>query len=446
MMTEIYGAYSYFRSISSDNMAYWGEYRSGFYDQGLIENISISHLRDNLIMKSNTGTDWSGLYTTINLANLAIKHANSIDFKNSLIKNTVLANAYYLRATCYFIISKVWGDAPLLTDGFEEDDPDKMYPNRSPVADIYALIESDLKAAAEAVGGATTSHYTTNKEAIAMLSADYFLWMAGREKKTEYYAKAEQALNIVLSSSTFKLQNNFANVFGVANENNPEIISSIDYNELEFTGGAPSLVLCAIQFVTNKDLIENPIQVGSHTQYVAPTTEYEALLKSVPAGVKSDTRLGVTFKECQDAEMHWRWFAKFPGTWRNDTRIFDSDMILYRVAEAYLMMAEAKNGQNKNAEAVAYINQMVSRAYGTTSAYPTSMSKDQITDIIIDEYLKEFANENKSFFSIVRNGKAFSRIFSLVGRENEQNILYIPVSASCLNTNSNITQTPGLDL
>ena len=71
--------------------------------------------------------------------------------------------------------------------------------------------------------------------------------------------------------------------------------------------------------------------------------------------------------------------------------------------------------------------------------------KDKVTDVIIDEYLKEFACENKSFFTIVRNGKAFTRIPSLVGRENEQNILYIPVADACLNTNSNITQTPGLD-
>ena len=445
MMSEIYGAYTRFRSATASNMAMWAEYRSGLYDQGLIDDTSIMHYKDNIIMKSNTGTNWADLYATINLVNLAINHANQIEFSNVTTKNTVLANAYYLRAWCYFIIARSWGDAPLLTEGFESDEPEKMFPSRTPVAQLYAQIESDLNEAAAVVGGATTNHYTTNKEAVAMLTADFGLWMAGREGKSEYYGKAETALNTVLNSSTYKLQADFAKVFGVANENNPEIISSLNYNQLEFTGGAPSLYLCVYQYVTNLDKIENPIQVGSHNQYVTPTPEYEAFLKSVPEGVEKDARLDVTFKEFDDTDIYWRWFAKFTGTWANDTRTFDSDMILYRVAEAYLMMAEAKNGQGQPSAAVGYINQLVKRAYGKADTYPTSLTKEQVTDVIIDEYLKEFACENKSFFTIVRNGKAFTRIWSLVGRSGEQNILYIPVADACMNSNPNITQTPGLD-
>ena len=445
MMSEIYGAYTTFRSATASNMAFWGEYRSGLYDQGLIDDTSIMHLKDNIIMKSNTGTNWVDLYTTINLVNLAAKYANKIEFTNETTKNTVLVNAYYLRAWCYFIIARVWGDAPLLTEGYESDDPITMFPSRAPVAQIYAQIESDLNAAAAIVDKAQTDHYTTNKEAIAMLTADYDLWMAGREGKKDYYLKAENALKTVLNSDKYKLQSDFSKVFGVANENNPEIISSINYNQLEFTGGAPSLYLCVYQYVTDLSKIENPIQVGSHNQYVTPTKEYEAFLKSTPQGIKEDKRLNVTFKEYDDTDIYWRWFAKFPGTWANETRTFDSDMILYRVAEAYLMMAEALNGQDKTVEAIGYINSLVKRAYDTDNAYPRSLSKDKVTDVIIDEYLKEFACENKSFFTIVRNGKAFTRIPSLVGRENEQNILYIPVADACLNTNSNITQTPGLD-
>jgi len=445
MMSEVYGAYTTFRSATASNMAFWSEYRSGLYDQGLIDDTSIMHLKDNIIMKSNTGTNWADLYKTINLANLAIKHAGQIQFSNENTKNTVLANSLYLRAWCYFIIARVWGDAPLLTEGFESDDPESMFPSRTPVAQLYAQIEKDLEDAAKYVTGATVSHYTTNKEAIAMLTADYDLWMAGRESKTEYFKKAETALQTVLGSSTYKLQSDFSKVFGVANENNAEIISSLDYNTLEFTGGAPSLYLCVLQYVTDPKKIENPLQVGSHNQYVTPTKEYEAFLKSVPAGVTSDKRLPVTFKECDDTDIYWRWFAKFTGTWANETRTFDSDMILYRVGEAYLMMAEALNGQNKPSAAVGYINQLVKRAYGMDSAYSTSLTQAQVTDVIIDEYLKEFACENKSFFTIVRNGKAFTRIPSLVGRQSEQNILYIPVADACMNTNSNITQTPGLD-
>ncbi|HPL85328.1 MAG TPA: RagB/SusD family nutrient uptake outer membrane protein, partial [Bacteroidales bacterium] len=63
-----------------------------------------------------------------------------------------------------------------------------------------------------------------------------------------------------------------------------------------------------------------------------------------------------------------------------------------------------------------------------------------IDNAIVDEILKEFVSEAKSWWTLVRMGQAFTRIESLKGRENEENILLWPISSSSINTNPNIKE------
>ena len=163
--------------------------------------------------------------------------------------------------------------------------------------------------------------------------------------------------------------------------------------------------------------------------------------KSDPA----DSRKDVSFGVCQDGSTRWRWINKYKGEWINETRYFSSDIIMYRFAEAILMKAEIENALGNSPAAQVELLKIEKRAYGTQTRYVGAMSKDAIDNAIIDETLKEFVGEAKSWWTIVRFGQAFTRIASLQGRENEKNILLWPVSSSCINTNPNIEQTEGYD-
>ena len=95
--------------------------------------------------------------------------------------------------------------------------------------------------------------------------------------------------------------------------------------------------------------------------------------------------------------------------------------------------------------------------YACRGKYPQRMILDEFTvcssvceikatsgdEIILNERLKEFATEGKAWFDLIRFGKVFERVETLKGRENEQNILLWPVNDASINTNKNITQTPG---
>ncbi|MCZ2417160.1 MAG: RagB/SusD family nutrient uptake outer membrane protein, partial [Burkholderiales bacterium] len=109
-------------------------------------------------------------------------------------------------------------------------------------------------------------------------------------------------------------------------------------------------------------------------------------------------------------------------------------------AEAILMKAEIENALSNTAGAVAELVKIEKRAYKTTSRYTANMSRQAIDNAIVDEILKEFVSEAKSWWTLVRMGQAFTRIESLKGRENEENILLWPISSSSINTNPNIKE------
>ena len=60
----------------------------------------------------NEYADWTALYTTVNQANLVIRHVPAMGLKEKP-RAFCLGNAHFIRAYCFFQIARIWGDAPL---------------------------------------------------------------------------------------------------------------------------------------------------------------------------------------------------------------------------------------------------------------------------------------------------------------------------------------------
>ena len=437
--SAVNGIYSQLRSTLSVSLPEYGDYRASLYGGGMMSITDYDKMSQNIITRDMAGTNWSAFYTTINECNLIIKHVPDIDFNSEDDKNEVLANAYFVRALCYFYIARIWGDAPILISGFESDDQDDLFPTRQPASKVYELVESDLKLAGNLIPASITELHKASPAAINMLKADYFLWKAKHlNNKTNTLNAAKTAIDDVLSSSHI-LASDFSDIFGIANENNSELIFSFYYERTEYTGGYPSYYLAPEQYLEDKNIANNPVPIGSHQQYVSITNDYEAFITSEPL----DTRTNTSFMTYQDGSTRWRWINKYVGEWISETRYFSSDIIIYRLAEAILFKAEVENALNNTPAAITYLNMIAKRAYGVDNYYLTTLSKSEVDNKIIDETLKEFVGEGKSWWTMVRFGVAFNRIASLNGRENETNILLWPVASSCINTNPNIKQTEG---
>ena len=436
----MYGLYNKFRSSFSEGYMYWGEYRTGLWGDGLTGQTSRDQVYQNQIPTNHTFADWTNLYTTINNANLILKHAQNIHFKTEESKNEVLANAYFVRAFCYYWIGRIWGDAPLLLDGFESDNQEGLFPTRNSADDIFKQVGEDINKALTLIPQNINKNIAS-KASISMLKADYDLWMYKVRKGGDSYLRdAADKINYVLSNSSYALESNYADVF---NDNSgKEIIFEWSYIQDEFTSGSTNDYLVPSQYVSN-EYINNPVQTGSHQQWCFYTQEYKTFLTSIP----TDQRIKESFETFYDSSKNqtFQWINKFKGHWVNNTRVFDSDVIVYRYADAILMDAEIKLAENNITGAIEALNKIAKRAYGQDNYYATTISAAEVKDAIITERKKEFCAEGKLWWDFIRLDVAFSENSYLRGRENEKNVLLWPISQNSINKNPTLKQTIGYD-
>ncbi len=435
----VYGVYNKMRSTFSAAYIFWGEYRSGLWGPGLATNATYSDPFTNQLNAAHTHANWQNLYTTINDCNLILKYVPNISFINEADKNKVLGNALFVRAFCYYWIGRVWGDAPVLLNGFESGQQEDLYPSRDPADRVFEQVRIDLEAANSLMPEDVTDRDMASKAAINLLQADYYLWMAKvRGGGEAALNSAKQAVDAVLGNSNYALMSDFSSVF--SSELNQEIVFAWSYVMDEYTGGYPADHLVPLQYISTQ-YVENPIKVGSHQQWIFLTDDYKAFLSEN----EDDQRTNVSFETFFDGpkDATFQWINKYAGSWENQTRIFDSDIVVYRYADALLMSAEIENALGNSPLAVERLNAIAERAYGTADFYPAALPAEQVDREILNERKKEFVSEGKIWWDLIRFDVVFDEVPSLVGRENEQNILLWPVHNSSINTNPNIKQTPG---
>lgn len=102
---------------------------------------------------------------------------------------------------------------------------------------------------------------------------------------------------------------------------------------------------------------------------------------------------------------------------------------VYRMAEAYLMYAEAEAALNGvTDDAVNHLNAIHSRAFVDSEAHSFKKadfsSVEDFNRALLDEYIWEFAFENKSFFVCIRMGKLQERIAKVVSTYNPKFAAY----------------------
>jgi starch-binding outer membrane protein, SusD/RagB family len=119
------------------------------------------------------------------------------------------------------------------------------------------------------------------------------------------------------------------------------------------------------------------------------------------------------------------------------------DLIIMRLGETYLLLAEAQFKQGKLTEAAASINMIRSRAQATLV-----QPSDVTLDFILDERTRELIGEENRRMTLVRTGTLIDRIKRLnyVTNSNVQDfniLLPIPQSEIDLNKDGDLEQNPG---
>jgi hypothetical protein len=390
-------------------------------------------------------TVWANSYNAISNANIAIANIPNISMPDA-DKKRLLGEAYFLRAFFYFHLVRLYGDVPLITEPVAINS-ENLYPTRTPAADVYTLIVSDLQTAKTSGIPEKEETGRASLGAVRTLLGSVYLTMAGFPlNKPENYALAAQEVLPVLNQYT--LFDKYDYLHDNAHKNTGELIFQINYLLGVRTNAIPQLTL------------PFNLQVGAYGDHLGAMIPTDEFVASYEAG---DLR-------AQERQFYFSSYPKDkdPGTiiqfgehalykfFHVESALgngsSDENWTLLRLPEAMLIYAEASNEAegSPNSTAYAQINAIRTRA---KLAPLSGLSKDAFREAVWRERYHELAYEDKAYFDIQRTHKVYNVKNNTFGdatsTPNEQGVTmkqqyYLwAIPQREINTNTKLTQNPG---
>ena len=224
----------------------------------------------------------------------------------------------------------------------------------------------------------------------------------------------------------FTLLSSFANVFKSASisssRGNSEIIFALRYQQGEATNSYGQFIYAITDplsgYVDDKGVAipsSDPLQVAGGGTIIRYEYKYDLYAKYDV----TDTRANATFLNFNKGTLKAVNLRKFLGVFVEGARSFSDDFPIYRLADAYLILAEIKNKQGQSP--ATEINIIRTRAHGTAAPLFVSGTFEQNELAIFDERGKEFVAEGKRWYDLLRMQDAsgqplvFRRDLPLVG-------------------------------
>lgn len=391
------------------------------------------------------------LYSGVAFANDFIKNttdeklaANGITGTNLTEAKYMRGEARFLRATAYYYLLDLFGNVSMVTENTSANE----IPPRIARADLFKYVESELLACANEMKAAKTADYGRVDQAAAWaLLAKLYL-------NAKVYTGTERLNDVITYTSKviaagYTLKSDYPSLFLADNNvSNNEQIFAINYDGLKTTtyGGTTFMVHAAI----GGSMDPAAFGVDGGWGGLRTTKSFVNLFSS------ADLR-GRFYTNGQSLEINdlgtftdGYGFIKYKnvksdGTAGQDRNFVDTDMPVIRLADVYLMYAEAtaRGGNGNTATALDYLNKLRKRA-----GLPSISTYD--LNYILDERGRELSWENTRRTDLIRFGKFTSSAYlwpwkggvkdgAAVG---EYRNLY-PIPSNELGANKNLIQNPG---
>lgn len=326
------------------------------------------------------------------------------------------AEARFVRALAYYHGIDLFGNLPFVT---EEDSPGAFLPEQISRADLFAYVESELKAIQDQLGEPRFEYARADKAACAMLLAKLYLnaqIYTGEERYTDAITELNKVIGGAYSLAPQHLDNFLAD-----NHTSPEIIFPIAFD------GTNTQTYGGTSYILNAQLggsMPKETMFGSKSGWAGLRTTAALVNKFEDPSGSTDSR-ALFWSDGQNLEINdiGSFADGYPSTkFRNVTKegdvapnvaysangdtFVDIDFPMFRLADAYLMYAEAvlRGGQGGSADqALIYVNELRERAYGNTNGNITAA---QLTlDFILDERARELFWEGHRRTDLVRYGR-----------------------------------------
>ena len=379
-------------------------------------------------------TLYTSVYKTIANANVAVDKIPTIAF-NDAKKNRLIGEARFVRALLYFNMVRLFGEVPLVLH--QVTALDQANTPRTPVAEVYAQIISDLEFAEQNLDATNTAANAGRavKSAATGLLAKVYL-----TRKED--AKARDKAKQVLEDAQFGLLNSYFDVFTPANRFNKELIFAVQNKGN--TGAANGFGMALFLPRSTIKLASGGTVAGNSAD--VPTQEF------YDSFVAGDLRRDRTFFTSYDAGGG---LATFRPHWY---KFFDPSAIatlgegtlnypVLRYADLLLTYAEAINNiDGPTTEAVEAVNKVRRRAFGKAIDQPdgdvdlAGLDETTFADAILAERRWEFGFENHRWFDLVRTGKLVSTMRAKGNTKIEEYHTLFPIPQRERDVNKGLSQ------
>ena len=393
----------------------WGELRSDNVINGTGSDTEIGYIMQANLTESNSYCKWNDFYTVINYCNTVLQNAPAVrdrdaDFTEADL-NHYIAEVKGIRAFCYFTLARAFKDIPYIETAYV-DDTQRFQVPQTPFENVLDTLIRDLKTVenlAVTTYGDDNIEYTRGRitqKAIWALIADMSLWRGEYQQCVDYCDKilttssnplsllpAETYFNEVFGptygnsdESIWELefdsytQNSAVNTFYGSSGNTTPLLSSLDFDGQNGTDWWDGLDMRRAQSYVQDGLF----MIKKYTSYCYATNFENVNSSNFSYG---------------NSEANW---------------------IIYRLADVYLMKAEALVEQGDISGAVAMVSYTYDRAHpelepgSLEEEYPATSSITAVRNLVFDERQREFLFEGKRYFDIVRRAEREGNVSELI--------------------------------
>ncbi|PUZ29071.1 RagB/SusD family nutrient uptake outer membrane protein [Chitinophaga parva] len=435
-------------------------------DAGLQDLHNLDWTADNPFVR----TMYQRIYYQISLCNEFIRETtddklagNNITGDNLATAHVYVAEARFLRALSYWHAMDLYGNVPFVT---EKDPVGAFTPKQASRKEVYAYVESELKAIEGTLVAARGNEYARVDQACAWtllaklyLNASVYI---GEDHSTDVITYCNKVIAAGYSINLDSV-NSYKNLFLADNNTmNNEVILPITFDGLETKsyGGMNFIIhgmiggsMPSAAFGVNGGwggMRVTPTFVSQFTD-ITGATDRRAMFwtdgqsREIPNDPTKDFKQGYALTKFRNVDRAGHQGHDATGNF------VDTDFPMFRLADVYLMYAEAVlrgGGGGNAATALQYVNTLRQRAYHGTSG---NITAGQLTlDFILAERSRELYWEATRRTDLIRFGKQTSAAYlwawkggtmNGAGVKDAYNIL--PIPSADLIANPNLVQNDG---